>query len=67
MTADPNDRTIVLHMKLDRETVRVVDMYAAQHDLYRNEAAARLIRQGVESQPAPTSTDGHVSPEMGGV
>lgn len=66
MNADANDRNIVLHMKLDRETIRVVDMYAAQHDLYRNEAAARLIRQGVESQPAPAGRDGHVSPEMGG-
>jgi hypothetical protein len=34
-------------VKLHRDVVREVDIYAARHDLYRNEAMERLLRLAV--------------------
>lgn len=38
----------ILHVKFDRETVRLIDHYAAEHDLYRNEAAALLLTMATQ-------------------
>jgi hypothetical protein len=46
----PKPDKVVLHVKLDRATIRAIDMYAVERDLYRNEAAAELIRLGIEAE-----------------
>lgn len=38
-----------VYVKLNPDVVREVDVYAARHDLYRNEAMERLLTQAVES------------------
>lgn len=38
----------ILHIKFARETVRLIDHYAAEHDLYRNEAAALLLTMATQ-------------------
>lgn len=39
-----------VYLKLDPDVVREVDVYAAQNDLYRNEAIERLLTEAVRSQ-----------------
>ena len=52
MNSSDQASKVVLHMKLDRAIIRAVDIYAAERDLYRNEAAAALIEKGLQCEKA---------------
>lgn len=47
-----------VHMQLSRDVVRLIDHYAAEHDLYRNEATEGIIRRFFSVQVGTTSNGG---------
>ena len=47
MTSEPSKRETV-HLKLDREVVRAVDLLAVLWDSYRNEAVERLLKEALD-------------------
>lgn len=45
--SDPTKKA--LHLQLSPHTIRLIDRYAAEHDLYRNRAAEILMTIGAEA------------------